>query len=510
MTRLVLLAAIVILALMASPRPSPQFPGAFATTASTCQKCKSQQAKGILPRRSMLSGSAMLGLVVRPESVSAQGQEILRVKPNLFGPPAIEAVGWLLEATTSVSGLADTLQQIALVAAFSQMSSDVRKQWGKVADLQDNLSVAMQNSEMELTSKMRLAGRKARAALKLVAGREMKSSVFDTWPVLLRTWDADVKASKELVDRYVQELLVINSQLRQVQSDIPLVLGDNGASENISFVQKSIDKLETQRRTFVGLAEEADLAEWELSLTEPTESSVLEPLLKNMVLQVDAVGRPAGDPGESKERAYFREDVGSFECLHGDYPLLGTDGYCYKCRINEVWLGSYLIGRNKKTCSNCIYTDYNFRFLTWLAPESHGNCRLCRTFMEKYVPVVALLLLLSLLPYVFELISFRYERYKVKSEQHRIVLNRYFGYLMATLYVAVVIGSVWNTFELILKEPPKALGLVRREVPRVAIYFITFVLARVGISLPILLFYPGLFKGPVHCYFATDASDAAM
>eukprot|EP00439_Symbiodinium_sp_Y106_P049204 s872_g6.t1 len=72
------------------------------------------------------------------------------------------------------------------------------------------------------------------------------------------------------------------------------------------------------------------------------------------------------------------------------------------------------------------WSTFNIKFLAWLAPESHGDCRLCRTFMEKYVPVVALLLLLSLLPYVFELISFRYERYKVKSEAHRIVLNRSF------------------------------------------------------------------------------------
>ena len=71
------------------------------------------------------------------------------------------------------------------------------------------------------------------------------------------------------------------------------------------------------------------------------------PLVKNIVLQVDANGRPAGDPAWSQVRAKFRPHVGSFEWT-SDYPLLGTDGYCYKCRIDEVWLGIFLVD---KTCS---------------------------------------------------------------------------------------------------------------------------------------------------------------
>ncbi|CAJ1455485.1 unnamed protein product [Effrenium voratum] len=140
---------------------------------------------------------------------------------------------------------------------------------------------------------------------------------------------------------------------------------------------------------------------------------------------------------------------------------------------------------------------------------SLSPCKLCSTFVVKYLPVVTLILLLSLLPYVFEAMTKKYERYKVKSDIHRIVLTRYFGYLLCTLYVAVVAGSVWDTLETILREPPRALQEVREAVPSVAVYFITFVLARVGITIPILLFYPCLFQ-ETSCYFATEASDAAL
>lgn len=149
------------------------------------------------------------------------------------------------------------------------------------------------------------------------------------------------------------------------------------------------------------------------------------------------------------------------------------------------------------------------RFLPRLFEFSKTSCKLCSTFLVKYVPVVALILLLALLPLVFEGMARRYERHTVKSDIQRIVLYRYMGYLLATLYVAVVSGSVSGTLETILRTPPQALVEVREAVPSVAVYFITFVLARVGITIPILLFYPGLFPGS-SCYFATEASDAAL
>ena len=53
--------------------------------------------------------------------------------------------------------------------------------------------------------------------------------------------------------------------------------------------------------------------------------------------------------------------------------------------------------------------------------------KLLRTLLVKYVPVVALILLLALLPLIFEQGARRYERYKVKSDVHRAVMNRLSG-----------------------------------------------------------------------------------
>lgn len=133
--------------------------------------------------------------------------------------------------------------------------------------------------------------------------------------------------------------------------------------------------------------------------------------------------------------------------------------------------------------------------------------------LVKYLPVLMLMLLLTVLPYVFQHMAERFEKHKVKSQIHRIVLNRYFGYLMATLYVTVLSGSVMDSLEQILEHPASTLDLLRKTVPGGAAYFITFVLARTGISLPLLLLWPVLcpcFKSTVHCYFPTEAADPTL
>ena len=161
------------------------------------------------------------------------------------------------------------------------------------------------------------------------------------------------------------------------------------------------------------------------------------------------------------------------------------------------------------TIQFCFDVESLQTYLPHLFQYSRSDSTLVSTLLVKYLPVVALILLLALLPCVLEAIARRYEHFKVKSDIQRTVLNRYMGYLLATLYVAVVSGSVSGTLEKFAKTPLEAMMDVREAVPQVAVYFITFVLARVGITIPILLFFPGLFPGS-SCYFATEAADAAL
>jgi len=102
------------------------------------------------------------------------------------------------------------------------------------------------------------------------------------------------------------------------------------------------------------------------------------------------------------------------------------------------------------------------------------------------------------------------------------VLNRYFGYLLASLYVTVLSGSLWDSLKEVLHEPGSILDILAASIPKQAVYFLTYVLARAGGGLPILLLRPwgvGCFcrrgtrssasETVVHCAFGTEAASLA-
>jgi len=142
-------------------------------------------------------------------------------------------------------------------------------------------------------------------------------------------------------------------------------------------------------------------------------------------------------------------------------------------------------------------------------------------FLISYLPVMALIGLQFLLPTFFYWIAVRYEGHKVKSEVDRMVFNRVFGYQLASLYVTVISGSLWDALEQIIKHPGYLLVFLSRSLPKVAVYFLTYVLARVGSGLPLLLLRPWALAswprsrndlGPSvgHCWFGCEAPTAAL
>jgi len=138
------------------------------------------------------------------------------------------------------------------------------------------------------------------------------------------------------------------------------------------------------------------------------------------------------------------------------------------------------------------------------------------SFLTSYLPVVALIGLQCLLPRIFELMAVRYEGHKTKSEIQRIVLNRCFGYQLASLCVTMITASIWIELRNILQSPASILGLLSNSLPKVAVYFVTFVLARVGVSLPLLLLRPWDLLGGsraeavARCAFGSEGANAAL
>lgn len=63
-------------------------------------------------------------------------------------------------------------------------------------------------------------------------------------------------------------------------------------------------------------------------------------------------------------------------------------------------------------------------------------------FVNGYLPVLALLGLILILPVLFEWIAVTYERRKTFSEIQGSILRRYFYYQLANVYITATAGSL--------------------------------------------------------------------
>ena len=78
--------------------------------------------------------------------------------------------------------------------------------------------------------------------------------------------------------------------------------------------------------------------------------------------------------------------------------------------------------------------------MEWILTSGDGSVS---KFLNGYLPVVALLCLILILPLMFELVARKYERRKTTSDVQNSMLGRYFFYQIVNIYITVSAGSLW-------------------------------------------------------------------
>jgi len=130
-----------------------------------------------------------------------------------------------------------------------------------------------------------------------------------------------------------------------------------------------------------------------------------------------------------------------------------------------------------------------------------------------YLPVLVLLAIFTVLPFVLEWMAIHIEKRKTKSEIQGSMLFRYFLLNLATLYVTVFMGTVWRSLEDFIAHPRCVSEILGDSIPKVCVYFISFVVARLGTGLPLLLLRP-LYLYPVRnvveCDISYEATNIAL
>lgn len=93
----------------------------------------------------------------------------------------------------------------------------------------------------------------------------------------------------------------------------------------------------------------------------------------------------------------------------------------------------------------------------------HGG--IVSSFVNGYLPVLALLGLLLILPVLFEYIATHYEHRKTFSDIQASMVGRYFYYQLVTIYVTVTAGSLLKSLANIIDHPSAIFELLGESLP---------------------------------------------
>jgi len=134
------------------------------------------------------------------------------------------------------------------------------------------------------------------------------------------------------------------------------------------------------------------------------------------------------------------------------------------------------------------------------ALQEYSNTEIYK-FFNNYLAIGVLLILLALLPFVFDFISRNYEGLKMESEIQNSIMTRYFYYQLANVFVAVGLGSIATSIHQILENPSSILSILGNSVPSFSIYFANLLITRTftGLVIEMLRIFPLLQIVTVSC-----------
>ena len=113
-------------------------------------------------------------------------------------------------------------------------------------------------------------------------------------------------------------------------------------------------------------------------------------------------------------------------------------------------------------------------------------------FLNNYLAIGLLLVLLNSLPILFDFISRRYERIKLESEIQNLIMDRYFKYQLANVFVAVQLGTIAGNIDQVLSNPSSIASVLGTSLPAVSIYFMNMMVIKTFTAVPceMLRLYP--------------------
>jgi uncharacterized protein YjeT (DUF2065 family) len=110
-------------------------------------------------------------------------------------------------------------------------------------------------------------------------------------------------------------------------------------------------------------------------------------------------------------------------------------------------------------------------------------------FLNNYLALGLLLILLGILPLIFDIIARNYEGRKSESEIQNTIMNRLFYYQLANVFVGLGIGSISSSINQIIESPSNILRIIGGSLPRFSLYFATLIATKTFTAIPIEVCY---------------------
>lgn len=107
--------------------------------------------------------------------------------------------------------------------------------------------------------------------------------------------------------------------------------------------------------------------------------------------------------------------------------------------------------------------------------------------LNDYLAVALLLILLSVLPIIFDVVARSYEGLKLESEIQNSIMTRYFYYQLANVFVSVGLGSIASSLHQIIESPSSVLSILGSSLPSLSVYFTNLLIVKTFTAVPLEL-----------------------
>lgn len=105
-------------------------------------------------------------------------------------------------------------------------------------------------------------------------------------------------------------------------------------------------------------------------------------------------------------------------------------------------------------------------------------------FFNSYLYLGLLLILLAILPFIFDIIARNYQGLKLESEIQNTIMLRYFYYQLANVYVALL-GSLTTAINAIIAHPATITTYLGTNIPSFSVYFTDLIILKTFTAVPI-------------------------